>query len=334
MDRLNLILIITIAYSVSIGFALLILRYGPLVGLVDKPNERSSHSFPTPRGGGLGIWLAFIVMGVFFSQSPFLTMLTGITGLIGLLADRFNLVPKARLISQFIVAIFVVGLLQDPSVSAASLVLFLFWVLFITGTANFFNFMDGINGIAGLTGLVAFGLMAFFSYTMANELDVTRLSMVLSIGCMGFLPFNFPKAKVFMGDVGSIFLGFVFATFVVKLSTDIHIFLCTIMFLCTFYADAFVTLLYRWRRGENLMKAHRSHLYQYMSNELGLPHWKVSSIYAMIQAIFGLLALLAYMIGLIWQIVVVVIFGIMFILTYKILRGIKTGFATSREASI
>ena len=78
------------------------------------------------------------------------------------------------------------------------------------------------------------------------------------------------------------------------------------------------------------MKAHRSHLYQYMSNELGLPHWKVSSIYAMIQAIFGLLAVFSYMNGLFWQIVVVVIFGIMFILTYKILKSIKPGLTSSR----
>ncbi|NCO68613.1 MAG: glycosyltransferase family 4 protein [Nitrospirae bacterium] len=334
MHWLNLSLVITIVYAMSLGCSLLIYRYGPLVGLVDKPNERSSHTFPTPRGGGLGIWLAFIVMGVFFSQSQFLTMLAGIAGLIGLLADRFNLVPKARLISQFIVAIFVVGLLQDPSVSAASLALFLFWVLFITGTANFFNFMDGINGIAGLTGLVAFGLVAAFSRYIAYDSDVTLLALVLSAGCLGFLPFNLPKAKVFMGDVGSIFLGFVFACFVLKLSTNIHVFLCLIMFLSPFYADALVTLFYRWRRGENLMQAHRSHLYQYMSNELNLPHWKVSSIYAMIQAIFGLLALLAYRSGLMWQILLLAIFGGMFLLTYKTLRGIKTNFATSREASL
>jgi Fuc2NAc and GlcNAc transferase len=188
--------------------------------------------------------------------------------------------------------------------------------------------MDGINGIAGLTGLVAFGLMAFFSYTMANELDVTRLSMVLSIGCLGFLPFNLPKAKVFMGDVGSIFLGFVFATFVVKLSTDIHIFLCTIMFLCTFYADAFVTLFYRWRRGENLMKAHRSHLYQYMSNELGLPHWKVSTAYALTQLFFGSLAILAFSSGLLYQIAVVGLFAAIFLVLYRFIKGFSPSMAS------
>ena len=116
------------------------------------------------------------------------------------------------------------------------------------------------------------------------------MSMILAAGCTGFLPLNFPKAKVFMGDVGSIFLGFVFASFVVKMSVTINIFLCMIMFLCTFYADAVITLYYRWKRGENLMQAHRSHLYQYLSNELKLPHWKVTLLYAVVQLCFGAIA--------------------------------------------
>src|SRR3970282_96264 len=131
--------------------------------------------------------------------------------------------------------------------------LFLFWLIFIVGTTNFYNFMDGINGIAGLTGLVGFGLMAYFSYFVLNTHDVFLMSAVLAAGCLGFLPFNFLKARVFMGDVGSIFLGFVFASFVVKMSVTINIFLCMIMFICTFYADAVITIYYRRKRGENLM---------------------------------------------------------------------------------
>ena len=104
--------------------------------------------------------------------------------------------------------------------------------------------MDGINGIAGLTGLIGFGLMAYFSYFILNTHDIFLMSTVLAAGCIGFLPFNFPRARVFMGDVGSIFLGFVFASFVVKLSTSINVFLCLLMFLSTFYADAVITILW------------------------------------------------------------------------------------------
>src|SRR4030065_2464781 len=144
--------------------------------------------------------------------------------------------------------------------------LFLFWLIFITATTNFYNFMDGINGIAGLTGLIGFALMAYFAYFMLNDYDLFLMSIILAAGCMGFLPFNFPRARVFMGDVGSIFLGFVFASFVVMFSVRISIFLCLVMFLCTFYADAIVTIYYRCRRGENMMQVHRSHLCQYLSN--------------------------------------------------------------------
>ena len=120
-----------------------------------------------------------------------------------------------------------------------------------------------------------------------------------------------------MGDVGSIFLGFVFASFLVKLSTNINGFLCIIMFLCMFYADALVTIFCRWQRGENLIKAHRSHLYQYMCNELNLPHWKVSLSYAFAQFVFALMALLAYKKDIIWQVVVFVFFGVMFLVIYS-----------------
>jgi UDP-N-acetylmuramyl pentapeptide phosphotransferase/UDP-N-acetylglucosamine-1-phosphate transferase len=158
------------------------------------------------------------------------------------------------------------------------------------------------------------------------------MSLVLASGCLGFLPFNFPKAKVFMGDVGSILLGFVFASFVVKLSTNIGIFLCLIMFLCTFYADALVTIFYRRLSEENLMEAHRNHLYQYMSNELRLPHWMVALMYLAIQLVFGLLALLAYSNGLFWQLVLFVVFCMIFLLSYKIIKGINP--RTEKEVAI
>ncbi len=149
------------------------------------------------------------------------------------------------------------------------------------------------------------------------------LSIVLVSGCLGFLPFNFPRARVFMGDVGSIFLGFVFASFVVRLSVTINIFLCLIMFLSTFYADAVITIYYRWRRGENLMQAHRSHLYQYLSNELKIPHWKVTLLYAVVQLCFGAIAVAAYQKGLVIQLILLLPFSIVFLVSYNLVKMIK-----------
>jgi len=149
------------------------------------------------------------------------------------------------------------------------------------------------------------------------------MSGVISLSCLGFLPLNFPKAKVFMGDAGSLFLGFVFASFVMKLSTTLATFLCMVMFLCTFYADTMLTLFSRLKKGENIMKAHRSHLYQYLSNELKLPHWKVSLMYSLTQLFFGILALFAYSNGMIWQLALFVLFGICFLITYKVVKNMK-----------
>jgi Fuc2NAc and GlcNAc transferase len=124
-----------------------------------------------------------------------------------------------------------------------------------------------------------------------------------------------------MGDVGSVFLGFAFAVFAVKLSTTVSVFLCVAMFLCTFYADALVTIFYRWKNGEDLMKAHRSHLYQYLSNELRISHWKVTVAFAVIQSVFGALSLVSYKAAMSWQITVFGMFGITFVIAYKFIKG-------------
>jgi len=162
----------------------------------------------------------------------------------------------------------------------------------------------------------------FFNFIL-NAQDVFLMSTALAAGCIGFLPFNFPRARVFMGDVGSIFLGFVFAAFVVKLSTSVNVFLCLIMFLCTFYADAVLTVIYRWKRGENLMQAHRSHLYQYLSNELKLPHWKVTLLYAAVQLCFGIFAVAAYQWGLVTQLILFLTFSIAFLVSYSLVKAMK-----------
>jgi Fuc2NAc and GlcNAc transferase len=181
--------------------------------------------------------------------------------------------------------------------------------------------MDGINGIAGLTGIAGFGLVAFFSFFIVDNVTIAFMSIALSCACLGFLPLNFPRAKVFMGDVGSLLLGFMFAVFVVRLSTDLRVFFCLIMFLFPFYADALLTIFYRWRRGENLMEAHRSHLYQHLSNTLGLPHWKVSIMYASIQLIIGVMALRAYQKGFDWQIALFIVSGALFLIVYILVKN-------------
>jgi Fuc2NAc and GlcNAc transferase len=324
------ILIFLLGLFSGIAGSFLVYRYGPQLSFIDMPNQRSSHSEPTPRGGGAGILAALIITATFIFNDMIFTALAGAVGLLGFLDDRFTISSNMRLLFQMLISATAVVLFLGLPISLGALMLFLFYVVFITGTANFYNFMDGINGIAGLTGVIGFGLLAFFSSFIANNTEIALLSICLSAGCLGFLPFNFPKAKVFMGDVGSILLGFVFAFFVVKLSVNTRGFICLIMFLCMFYADALVTIFYRWRKGENLLKAHRGHLYQYMSNEMAMPHWKVATIYAIMQLIFGFLALLAYRQGFMWQLTVSGGFAVMFFVTYKIIKNIDPLMATAR----
>jgi Fuc2NAc and GlcNAc transferase len=159
--------------------------------------------------------------------------------------------------------------------------------VFIVGTANYYNFMDGINGIASITGAIGFGLLSFYSYSFIENPTMAILSLCLSLCCLGFLPFNFPRARVFMGDVGSILLGFIFAAIVISLSQNIIDFICLSSFLFPFYADEFTTELKRLMDGEKIWLPHRKHFYQLLANEYAIPHWKISVGYGIVQLIMG-----------------------------------------------
>lgn len=321
----TIILIILLGFLSGALGAAIARRYGGRFGLLDIPNERSSHTIPTVRGGGMGIWIAFIVVGIFVVKDLPFTLIICSIGVLGLIEDIFTIPSVLRLAVQLAASASVVFLLMGGTNYAQGAAIYIFWIIFIAGTSNFYNFMDGINGIAGLTGVVGFGLMALFSLSMTDDTSVAFSSLALVAACLGFLPFNLSKGRVFMGDVGSVFLGFAFASFLARLSETFGVFLCLVMFLSTFYADAVLTIFYRLKSGENLLKAHRSHLYQYMSNELNIPHWKVSFAYASTQFVFGVLALVAYREGLVWQFLVFAVFGVMSLAAYKVIKGIKPG---------
>ncbi|MDO8426217.1 MAG: hypothetical protein Q7T24_01730 [Deltaproteobacteria bacterium] len=287
--------------------------------LLDMPNERSSHSTPTPRGGGAGIVLGFILISAAVIKDFSGAAVGAGVGLLGFFEDRLSLPAPLRLFLQLILALGAV--LATRSTGPA----ILFWVILIAGTANFYNFLDGIDGIAGLTGAVSFSLLAFFSFYIAGMVEAGSVSIALAAGCLGFLPFNFPKARVFMGDAGSMFLGFEFALTVFNLSSSLRSLLCLGMFLCVFYADALLTLFFRWRRNEGLTVSHRGHLYQYLCNELSLPHWAVSASYAFIQLLFGVLSIFAYYRSIVWQLAVIAAFSTAFIIAYRSIKGLSPG---------
>lgn len=276
----------------SLG-AWIIAHFGGKLSLVDCPNERSSHCQPTPKGGGVGILAAFTLVGIVLDLSPWFWGIMGILSVMAGYGDRVELAPRLRLIVQLtLLAIFVLGTWQLSAIYYSSSALILFWIVFIAGTANYYNFMDGINGIAGITGVVGFSLLALYFYSQGDKTTLGALSVCMAFSCLGFLPFNMPKAKVFMGDIGSILLGEVFASLVYMASRTFLDFVCMASFLFPFYADELSTMVVRLRDGESLTKAHRRHVYQLLANEMQIPHWQVAVGYGIMQGVVGICVLL------------------------------------------
>ncbi|MGO9531482.1 MAG: UDP-N-acetylmuramyl pentapeptide phosphotransferase [Syntrophobacteraceae bacterium] len=272
----------------SLG-AWLFARFAGKLSLLDCPNERSSHCQPTPKGGGAGILAAFSLVGMVSGVSLWFWGPISVLSLVAGYGDRVDLPARLRLVTQLgLITLFVLGTWQSTFSYYLSFPLILLWIVFIAGTANFYNFMDGINGIAGITGAVGFSLLAFYLYNRQGQSTLGSLSLCMAFSCFGFLPLNVPKAKIFMGDIGSILLGAVFGGLVYLTSHTFLDFLCMSSFLFPFYADELITMYIRLRAGENLSTAHRRHLYQLLVNEMGYAHWKISTAYGLTQLIVGI----------------------------------------------
>lgn len=275
-----------------------IAKWGKNLSLLDKPNLRSSHDIVTPKGGGIGILIAFFVCSIALSIPKSFWIPAVFLSLFSLWGDCSEIRPKVRLLFQFAAGtILLIGILTEKGGGFTGNALMPFLIVFVVGTANFYNFMDGVNGISGITGIIGFGMIAFYALNFGNNSHLSTLAICMSISCMGFLPFNVPKAKVFMGDVGSILLGFVFSGMVVYLSKNVLDFICLMSFLFLFYADEFTTMMVRLKDREHLTKAHRRHLYQLLSNECEIPHWKVSLGYGLFQLLIGISVILLKKIG-------------------------------------
>jgi Fuc2NAc and GlcNAc transferase len=283
-------------YGAALGLgalgALAVALFGRRWALLDIPNERSSHAQETPRGGGIGIAAAFVVSAILCAAPAGVWIPAALLAIISFREDRFEISIAVRLLFHFVLAgcfLFFIAMYHFYySGYLWGLMLSVFYLIFIVGTANFYNFMDGINGIAGITGTVAFGLLGAYGISTGRDPALICLCFSLACACLGFLPFNLPRARVFMGDVGSILLGFVFACLVVMWSASASEFLLLSAFLFLFYADELITLRERIRDGESPVRAHRRHLYQMLANERGLAHWQVSAGYGMAQLVIGL----------------------------------------------
>lgn len=283
------ILIIFLSFLFGSLGAWTIQKIGRKIGMSDLPKERSSHTKDTPKGGGIGILIVFVLSSIVLDIPKAFWIPALVLSIISFFGDRIELSVKFRLITQFVCSIiFLVNLFfsTQPSLLAWSLIIPL--AVFIVGTSNFYNFMDGIDGIAGISGFISFLLIAVFGYLSGKDVNYIVLALAISFSCVGFLLFNIPEAKVFMGDIGSILLGFVFACMIVALSETLLELICLAGFLFPFYADELITMIVRIKKGDSLKTPHRQHIYQLLANDYEIEHWKISTIYGVIQTVIGI----------------------------------------------
>ena len=308
------IVVSLVSLSLSLAGVALMLWLAPLLGLVDRPNARSLHVKPTPRGGGGGVlagiaggWLAATLVGYALPQAGWIVAGLGILALVSLLDDRYGLAAGWRFASHLVASVLVVlaglGLtvLVMPGL-AVGLPVSVGVVLTLLGVGwciNLFNFMDGMDGLAAGMAVIGFGALATLG-VLAGHADFALAALAVSAAAAGFLCFNFPPARIFLGDVGSVPLGFLMAVFMLWLQTDdIAPLWVGLLAFAPFVLDASVTLLRRLWRREAVWQAHRSHYYQRATLATG-SHRRVLLIS------YGLMAGCAFSAVLIYQAPVVV----------------------------
>lgn len=268
--------------------------------LIDIPNERSSHTIPTPRGGGLAIaitWFAAITY-LFFREkieaNLYYALLSGAAlCIISFIDDVYTLKSLPRFITHALVAAYALykiggianidlGFGVIPDSIFLNIIAFIGIIWFI----NLFNFVDGIDGYAASESV-------FVSLTLFLFLK-NDLLLVLTMAVLGFLPWNWDKAKIFMGDIGSTLLGFTFSILAIYYNNTGQFSIFNFLILTSlFWFDATYTLYKRFKNKEQLIKGHKKHLYQRIV-QYGYSHQKMVIIAMFINLLFLLLAWQAY----------------------------------------
>ena len=275
--------------------------------LLDIPNDRSSHTVPTPRGGGLAIVIVLLLSGVvslFLPLAPIdilvcLLLATLAFSLLGWQDDKHDLPASVRFLIQLLIAVFASGWLlwatiPGYSTSFALVVLLLLSTLWIVWMANLYNFMDGIDGISAVESLIL-GATTSYWFAISGAVSMAVICIAVAGASVGFMRWNWSPAKIFMGDVGSLALGAFFAIIAIIGTTRLDIpFLAFLILYAVYLTDSGVTLLHRIIKREKWWQAHRSHFYQ-RAVQSGFSHAQVSLSVMALNIIFALLASLLIM---------------------------------------
>ncbi|MDA8360547.1 MAG: glycosyl transferase [Gammaproteobacteria bacterium] len=243
--------------------------------ILDVPNERSLHATPVPRTGGLAILAGLsLALALFVPRvsvhDAVIGLAVGAVAVISWRDDRVSLSPAIRLMAQIMAAMAAViwggahwagpvlpgvALTLPPAVRDALSVFYLVWCM------NLYNFMDGMDGLAGGMAVIGFGALALLA-ARAGAAAFAMTGGAISMAALGFTVSNYPPARLFMGDAGSVPLGFLVGVMTLTATSDIAPLWAGILIFAPFFADASVTLVRRLVRGENPARAHRQHYYQ------------------------------------------------------------------------
>ncbi|WP_137821641.1 glycosyltransferase family 4 protein [Pseudomonas sp. D(2018)] len=270
--------------GVSLFLTGVLRRYALARSLMDIPNGRSSHSVPTPRGGGVAIVLSFLaalplLASIGVLAWPVMWALLGAgawIALVGFLDDHGHIAARWRLLAHFIGAGWALGWLGGlPPLKIFGFDLELGWLgyalaaFYLVWLLNLYNFMDGIDGIASVEAICVCSGGALL-YLLLGEGIAALAPLSLAVAVAGFLFWNFPPARIFMGDAGSGFLGIALGVLSLQAAWVAPQLLWSwLILLGVFIVDATWTLFRRLLRGDKVYEAHRSHAYQYASRQFG-----------------------------------------------------------------
>jgi Fuc2NAc and GlcNAc transferase len=313
------------SFAASYLLTSLIRRYALKNNLLDVPNARSSHVIATPRGGGVAVVIVFLTiisgttLGSLAHIKPIVAMILSgaLVAVIGFADDRQSIPARWRFIVHFgAAALGLYWLGGFPPVIFFGYIVDLGWfgqilgLLYLIWLLNLYNFMDGIDGLAGIEAITVCCSGAMMVWLVEPESTAWIPPVFLASAVLGFLVWNFPPARIFMGDAGSGFLGIMLSLFSIQAAwTEPRLLWVWLILLGVFIVDATVTLYRRVLRGEKFYEAHNSHAYQYASRTLGSHRLVTLAVFAInifwllpvaslvalekLDAIFGLL--LAYL---------------------------------------
>lgn len=285
--------------------------------IIDKPNERSSHTLVTLRGGGIIFYFAAIIYFIWSGLNyPWFFLGLTLMSTVSFLDDIFTLSNRIRLIIHFTSVLLMA---YELNVFEMPWYFLLITFLIVVGVINAYNFMDGINGITACYSLSVGSLLMIVNNDI-NFVDQNLLSFTM-LGVLVFAFFNFRnKAKAFAGDVGSVSIAFIliFALGALIIKTGNFIY---ILFLLIYGLDSVWTIIRRLYLRENIFEAHRSHLYQYLGNEAGKSKLIISFGYGIIQFIVGILIIFISNLNIMAQIVFSLIIIFVLSVLYICLKG-------------